>query len=255
MKTLRILNGVHQKLTAMFGKLMAQTGRMQTYQDAIEAMLNQSVILPPELLAQIQNFIEENKHLGFTTREEFMRDAARWRLKFLNEDSEHIEIPREKYEMLEAAVKEMNSPTTAHQTLSTNKLTRYWKNTMDGLRKKKNTKKDNGKGKAIGVSRAILMGILSELHVWLSELETEELYRELLAYFGLVGALNECQAVENAWKNQTWLLKLLIKVRNYLYSSRALRRKLNRKRVEVLSCYSPYTACSPRMSPNPSVRL
>jgi len=63
-----------------------------------------------QLLAQIQNFIEENKHLGFTTREEFMRDAARWRLKFLNEESEYVEIPREKYERLDAAVKEMSTP-------------------------------------------------------------------------------------------------------------------------------------------------
>jgi len=89
---------------------MAQTGKMQTYQDAIEAMLNQSVILPPELLAEIENFIGENKHLGFTTREEFMRDAARWRLKFLRENSEYVEIPREKYEKLETAVKEMDTP-------------------------------------------------------------------------------------------------------------------------------------------------
>ena len=110
MKTLRISDKAHRKLTATVGTIMAQTGKMQTYQDAIEAMLNQSVILPPELLAQVQNFIEENKHLGFTTREEFMRDAARWRLKFLNEDSEHIEIPREKYERLDAAVKEMSTP-------------------------------------------------------------------------------------------------------------------------------------------------
>jgi metal-responsive CopG/Arc/MetJ family transcriptional regulator len=109
MKTLKISDDVHQKLTSMLGELMAQTSKMQTYQDAIEAMLNQSVILPPELLAQIQNFIEENKHLGFTTREEFMRDAARWRLKFLNEDSECVEIPREKYERLETAVKEMST--------------------------------------------------------------------------------------------------------------------------------------------------
>ncbi|MBT0160869.1 MAG: ribbon-helix-helix domain-containing protein, partial [Candidatus Bathyarchaeia archaeon] len=100
----------HRKLTATLGTLMAQTGKMQTYQDAIEAMLNQSVILPPELLAQIQNFIEENKHLGFTTREEFMRDAARWRLKFLNEESEYVEIPKEKYERLETAVREMSTP-------------------------------------------------------------------------------------------------------------------------------------------------
>ena len=110
MKTLRISDDVHRKLTATVGTLTAQTGKMQTYQDAIEAMLTRSVILPPELLAQIQNFIGENKHLGFTTREEFIRDAARWRLKFLNEESEYIEIPREKYERLDAAVKEMNTP-------------------------------------------------------------------------------------------------------------------------------------------------
>jgi len=35
---------------------MAQTGKMQTYQDAIEAMLSRSVILPTELLAEIENF-------------------------------------------------------------------------------------------------------------------------------------------------------------------------------------------------------
>jgi len=48
--------------------------------------------------------------LGFTRREEFIRDAARWRLKFLSEDSEYIEIPREKHESLDAAVKEMSTP-------------------------------------------------------------------------------------------------------------------------------------------------
>jgi len=110
MKTFRISDASHRKLTATLGTIMARTGKMQTYHNAIEAMLNQSVILPPELLAQIENFIEENKHLGFTTREEFIRDAARWRLKFLNEDSEYIEIPREKYGRLDAAVKEMSTP-------------------------------------------------------------------------------------------------------------------------------------------------
>ena len=52
------------------------------------------------------------------------------------------------------------------------------------------------------MSRAVLMGILSEMHVWLSEIEAEELYHELLAYFGLVGATEECQALESAWKDQ-----------------------------------------------------
>lgn len=110
MKTLRVSDASHRKLTATGGTLMTQTGKMQTYQDAIEAMLNQSVILPPELLAEIENFIETNKHLGFTTREEFISDAARWRLKFLKKEYEYVEIPREKYERLDAAVREMNTP-------------------------------------------------------------------------------------------------------------------------------------------------
>jgi hypothetical protein len=89
---------------------MAQTGKMQTYEDAIEAMLTRSVILPTEPLAQIESFIETNKRLGFITREEFIRDAARWRLKCLTEELEYVEIPRDKYERLEAAVKEMSTP-------------------------------------------------------------------------------------------------------------------------------------------------
>jgi len=110
MKTLRISDEIHRKMTATVGTLMAQTGKMQTYQDAIEAMLTHSVILPTELLAEIEKFIEENKHLSYTTREEFIRDAARWRLKFLRGESEYVEISREKYERLEAAVKEMSTP-------------------------------------------------------------------------------------------------------------------------------------------------
>ena len=34
----------------------------------------------------------------------------KWGLSFLNEESEYIEIPREKYERLEVSVKEMNAP-------------------------------------------------------------------------------------------------------------------------------------------------
>jgi len=50
MKTLRILDETHRKLTATLGTLMAQTGKMKTYQDAIEAFLKESVIFPAELL-------------------------------------------------------------------------------------------------------------------------------------------------------------------------------------------------------------
>ncbi|MEM3699870.1 MAG: ribbon-helix-helix domain-containing protein [Candidatus Bathyarchaeia archaeon] len=110
MKTLRISDDAHQRLTALLGELTAQTMKMQTYTDAIESLLSQSVILPPELLNEIESFIERNKHLGFTTREEFIRDAVRWRLRFLREDYEYVEIPREECEKVQQAIRDMELP-------------------------------------------------------------------------------------------------------------------------------------------------
>jgi len=110
MKTLRITDDVHQKLTALLGELTTQTMRMQTYTDAIEALLKESVVLPPELLTQIENFIEKNKQLGYVTKEEFIRDAARWRLRYLTGTYEFIEVHKEKYEKGDAAIKEMSLP-------------------------------------------------------------------------------------------------------------------------------------------------
>ena len=107
MKTLRISDDVHQKLTALLGELTAQTSRLQTYQDAIEALLNQSVILPPELLREVDTFIEKNKHKGYTRREEFIRQAIRFFLKWESEEYEYIEVPKEKYDKLNEAVKKM----------------------------------------------------------------------------------------------------------------------------------------------------
>ena len=110
MKTLKISDDVHQKLTALLGELTAQTMKMQTYQDAIEALLNQSVIVPTELLSEVEDFIEKNKHKGYTRKEEFIRQAIRFFLKWESEDYEYIEIPKQKYNKLNRAVKEMNMP-------------------------------------------------------------------------------------------------------------------------------------------------
>jgi len=110
MKTLRISDDAHQRLTALLGELTAQTMKMQTYTDAIESLLSQSVILPPELLAQIESFIEENRHLGYTTREEFIRDSVRWRLHFLKKEYEYIEIPKDEFEKLQQAIKDVGMP-------------------------------------------------------------------------------------------------------------------------------------------------
>jgi len=109
-KTLRITDDVHQKLTALLGDLTAQTSKMQTYTDAVEALLKQSVVLPTELLTEIEGYIDRNRQLGYTTREEFIRDATRWRLRFLTGAYEYIEVQKEKYEKVEAAIKEINLP-------------------------------------------------------------------------------------------------------------------------------------------------
>jgi hypothetical protein len=110
MKTLRVSDDAHQRLTALLGELTAQKMRMQTYTDAVKSLLSQSVILPPEVLAEIEGFIEENKHLGFTTREEFIRDAVRWRLHFLRDAYEYIEIPKEEFEKAQQAIKDTEMP-------------------------------------------------------------------------------------------------------------------------------------------------
>ena len=110
MKTLRITDDVHQKLTALLGELTAQTSRMQTYTDAVEALLKQSIVLPPELLDQIENFIETHRNLGYMSREELIRDATRWRLKTLTDQYEYVEIRKDEYEKLETAIKEMELP-------------------------------------------------------------------------------------------------------------------------------------------------
>ncbi|MEM3551785.1 MAG: ribbon-helix-helix domain-containing protein [Candidatus Bathyarchaeia archaeon] len=110
MKTLKISDDIHQKLTALLGELTAQTMKMQTYQDAIEALLTQSVILPPELLREVEEFITKNKHKGYTRKEEFIRQAIRFFLKWETEEYEYMEIPKQKYDKLNKAVKQMNTP-------------------------------------------------------------------------------------------------------------------------------------------------
>ncbi len=88
MKTLRISDETHKKLTEMLGKLMAETGKLQTYDSTITALLTQSVKLPKETLMEVENFIKENKHLGYATIEEFIKEAIRFKLRILKDEKE-----------------------------------------------------------------------------------------------------------------------------------------------------------------------
>jgi len=80
LKTLKISDEAHAKLTSVVGRLMAETGKTKTYSDAIDALLSKSVILPAELLDHVVSYIKTNVQLGYTTEEEFIQDAIRFRL-------------------------------------------------------------------------------------------------------------------------------------------------------------------------------
>jgi len=48
--------------------------------------------------------------LSHTTKEEFIRDAIRFKLTMLSQGYEYIEIPKEQFGLLNEAVKEMSAP-------------------------------------------------------------------------------------------------------------------------------------------------
>ncbi|MCW4000576.1 MAG: ribbon-helix-helix domain-containing protein [Candidatus Bathyarchaeota archaeon] len=86
MKTLKISDQFHSELTAIVGQLTAKSGEIKTYEDAIEALLHQSVVMPFELVQEIEVFIANNKQLGYSTKEEFLREAARWLMNQLSKE-------------------------------------------------------------------------------------------------------------------------------------------------------------------------
>ncbi len=110
MKTLRISDKIHRKLTATVGTLMAQTGKMQTSQDAIETLINRSIILHPDLIAEVEKYVDGSKQQGYITREEFIAEAIRFQLRLKSKEYKYIEISKEKYEKLNQALKEMDTP-------------------------------------------------------------------------------------------------------------------------------------------------
>jgi hypothetical protein len=88
-KTLRISDEAHAKLTSVLGRLMAESGKMKTYSDAIETLLNKSVVLSPALLDEVDSHIRENAQLGYATKEEFIQDTVRLRLTSKQTQTRH----------------------------------------------------------------------------------------------------------------------------------------------------------------------
>ncbi len=83
---------------------------MMQKNEAIESQLKKSLILPADLTAEIEDYIEANKHSGYKTLEEFVLDAVRRRISILTEKYETIEIPKEDYDEIDKAIDEMYLP-------------------------------------------------------------------------------------------------------------------------------------------------
>jgi hypothetical protein len=75
LKTIRVSDTIHNKLTRSLGEMMAKTGKPQTYNDIISVLTDQAVIMPAELLEKIDVVINA-RQLGCKTREKFVEDAV-----------------------------------------------------------------------------------------------------------------------------------------------------------------------------------
>ena len=86
MKTLKVSDKLHAELTAVVGQLIAESGKTKTYEDAIEALLHRSMVIPPDLAREIEDFVDKNKQFGYSTKEEFLREAARWLMSHISRE-------------------------------------------------------------------------------------------------------------------------------------------------------------------------
>ena len=79
MKAIKISDDVHARLTGILGLLMAKSGKPQTYADALRVLTTQALLLPEEMVSHIREVVTD-KDLGYTTIEEFVKDAVRDKL-------------------------------------------------------------------------------------------------------------------------------------------------------------------------------
>jgi len=112
MKTLKVQDGIHEKLTTLVGELTAESGKLQTYADALLRLIDTSIVLPEDLVEKIGQAIESRRAVGYTTTADFVRDAVRRRLEEVRAEEFYVNvpIPREDYELLNRAMEETGAP-------------------------------------------------------------------------------------------------------------------------------------------------
>jgi len=108
MKTLKVQDEIHEKLTTLVGELTAESGKLQTYADVLTKLLETSIMLPEDLVAEITETIKNHRAVGYTTITDFVRDAVRRRLEELKTEEFYVNvpIPQEEYHLLNKAMEE-----------------------------------------------------------------------------------------------------------------------------------------------------
>jgi hypothetical protein len=86
MKAIKVPDDVHAQLTGKLGLLMAKSGKPQTYADVIRALTTQAILLPEEMINNIVQIVAD-KDLGYTSIEEFVKDAIRDKLEAVTKKS------------------------------------------------------------------------------------------------------------------------------------------------------------------------
>ena len=94
MKAIKVSDQLHKELTALVGQLIAESSQIKTYEDAVESLLHRAVVLPPEFLQEVEKFIKGNNQFGYSTREEFLREAARWLINRLQREQIGLTISK-----------------------------------------------------------------------------------------------------------------------------------------------------------------
>jgi Arc/MetJ-type ribon-helix-helix transcriptional regulator len=108
MKTLKVQEEIHEKLTTLVGELTAESGKLQTYADVLTKLLETSIVLPEDLVKEIGAMVVNRRAIGYTTIADFVRDAVRRRLEDLQTEEVYVNIPipLDEYRLLNRAMEE-----------------------------------------------------------------------------------------------------------------------------------------------------
>ncbi len=88
--------------------MTAESGKLQTYADALTKLLETSIVFPEALVQKISETIKGRRAVGYTTVTDFVRDAVRRRLDELKDEEFYVNvpIPSEEYHLLNRAMEE-----------------------------------------------------------------------------------------------------------------------------------------------------